>query len=310
MLFLDILNTTNQLLSTSLEKVLVELQNNPENLEAFLNDQITNLQIKKTEHKIFRDLKYEGYLIESQAVVISRQNLPSNQSISEEVFQIELVPLRTVFSTLFNNTNMLNVIDKYIKSIENDEFISNVTQSKWWKEIKSQVPTDSARNTLILPALVYFDDFEPNNALGSHSSIHKTGGVYIQLPCLPTHLQAKLAHIYLAQLFFSSDRDIFGNSRIFKPLIEELNFLSDVGITILNNNNYNLVKIIPVALIDDNFGLNSMMGFVESFSANFYCRICKSKKCDMDYQYKPCLNTITTIENYNSDVIINDSRET
>lgn len=308
---LDVINNTNQLVSSDLERVLRELKDNPENLESFLNERINLLQKKQTEHTIFKDLKKEGVLIESHSVVISRQHLPSKQSVSEEIFEIELIPLRTIFSALFNNTNMLNIIDEYIKSIQHqNEFISNVTQSKWWKEIKSQVATNNDGKTLVIPALVYFDDFEPNNALGSHSSIHKTGAVYVQIPCLPSHLQAKLAHIYLAQLFFSSDRTNFGNSRIFKPLIEELNFLSDVGITISNNDSYNLVKIIPIALIGDNLGLNSMMGFVECFSAHFYCRICKSKKCDMHYQYKPCSNTIRTIANYEEDVRMDNVSET
>lgn len=42
-------------------------------------------------------------------------------------------------------------------------------------------------NKIALPLLIYFDDFEVDNPLGSHAGIHKLGGVYVSLPFLPPH---------------------------------------------------------------------------------------------------------------------------
>lgn len=91
----------------------------------------------------------------------------------------------------------------------------------------------------VLPIFLFFDDYEVGNPLGSHSGDHILGAVYISIPCLPPHLQSTLKCIFLALLFHSTDRQKFGNNVIFKPLIDELNFLREQGIDININHNYN-----------------------------------------------------------------------
>lgn len=133
---------------------------------------------------------------------------------------------------------------------------------------------------MLLPIIVYFDDFEPNNAIGSRSGSHKIGGVYIKIACLPEHLNSKLAHIYAAMFFFTEDRKYkhFGNTRVLVPLIKDLNDLITVGIELHNHASYTLVKLIPIFVSGDNLGINLILGFQECFVANYFCRICKIHK--------------------------------
>lgn len=84
-------------------------------------------------------------------------------------------------------------------------------------------------NKLVLPLFLQVDDFEPLNALGSHSSIHKMGAAYISVPCLPPVYLSQLSNIFLVLLYHSSDRVQFGNRIIFKPLIEEFNYCKRSG---------------------------------------------------------------------------------
>lgn len=53
-------------------------------------------------------------------------------------------------------------------------------------------------DVLCLPKFIYFDEFEPDNALGAHAGLQKLGVVYIKLPCIPEYLQSKLSHIFVA----------------------------------------------------------------------------------------------------------------
>lgn len=294
---LDILNSTNNFIEKHLQKILNEFKTNPENVEHIIEEQVKALQINKTEYKIFQELENNNLLIKSKPITI-------NTTSDGEKINIELVPLRDVFYNFFNNTNMLNIILNFEKSLpSNTNVIYNILQSKWWNHLKSTIP--SINRVLLLPLKVYFDDFEPNNPLGSHASIHKTGAVYVQMPCLPPHMDAKLIHIYLAMLFFSQDRDIYGNTKVFIPLIEELNYLSKIGIKV-NHPDYDVVKLITVVIVGDNLGLNSMMGFVESFNAFYYCRFCKTPKCEM--QKLLVLNEDTILrdkQNYEMDVRLN-----
>lgn len=117
-------------------------------------------------------------------------------------------------------------------------------ETQFLSEILSYISCLKQRNDDV----IYFDEFEPNNSLGSHSGFKKLVGVYIKIPCVPEYLQAQLSHIFVAMLLFSDDRKKFGNTSIFTPFIEELNFLQTTGIEIKNHvdgGRFNKVKIIP-----------------------------------------------------------------
>lgn len=81
-------------------------------------------------------------------------------------------------------------------------------------------------------------------------------------------------------LFFSCDLSIYGNKKIFAPLITHLNKLQCDGIK-LNHEKYGILKLLPILFIGDNLGLNSIFGFSSSFNATYYCRFCKSPKEEM-----------------------------
>ncbi|CAI6376629.1 unnamed protein product [Macrosiphum euphorbiae] len=108
------------------------------------------------------------------------------------------------------------------------------------------------------------------NPLGSHSGVHKIGCIYYTIPALPPEYLSSLENIFPAFLFHSSDRGAhkFDNKTMFSALINTLIDLEENG---------------------DNLGLNSMLGFVHSFSANHYCRICRLQKCDLQTMLKDLL---------------------
>jgi len=129
------------------------------------------------------------------------------------------------------------------------------------------------------------------NPFGSHSVIHKLGAVYLTVPCIPIHRQSSLSNIFLALLFHSSERQQFGNHIIFRPLINELNYLKETGIMIESDDFKGNIKFELGLIFEDNLGIHSITGFVESFSSNYPCRVCEIRKEDR------------SLEQYNLDVL-------
>jgi hypothetical protein len=167
---------------------------------------------------------------------------------------------------------------KYMNDImHSDTILMNFIQRSVWKEKQKEHGSQC-----VLPIFLFFDDYEVGNPLGSHSGVHKLGAVYITIPCLPPHIQSTLKTIFLALLFHSIDRQKFGNNVIFKPLIDELNFLKDHGFVYIdieiNGEFIRNIKFELDLILGDNLGLHSITGFVESFSSNFPCRMCKVTK--------------------------------
>jgi len=115
-----------------------------------------------------------------------------------KVFQMSFVPLSYVLKTMLQDCNLFEVIIEFMNRLESNsnKCVSNFVQCKLWKSKLEKNP-----QKILLPLFLYFDDFEINNALGSHAGNNKLGAVYASLPCLPPEYSSSLENIFLACLF-------------------------------------------------------------------------------------------------------------
>lgn len=180
------------------------------------------------------------------------------------------IPLKKSLKIFLEIPGLFKQILSYMSSLlKESAVISNVLQGELWK--KKYLNSDS---DILIPINIFYDDIESGNALGSHAGVNKFGAVYAIIGCLPPHIASKLNSIIFVMLFFADDRKKFGN-KIFLNLIDELNFLRETGIFINYEAKCIKVKFQFFAPIGDNLGLNSMLGFMESFNASSFCRVCK-----------------------------------
>ena len=221
--------------------------------------------------------------------------------------QIEFVPLREILKKFFEIPNVFKNTMDYIASIEKNEIIiTNFVQGNFWRNLKSTFdPTK-----IILPLFVYNDDYETNDPLGSRAGFNKNSAVYASIPCLPLIYQSKLENIFLFSLFNSLDRKLVGDRAVFRIPINELEFLEEHGIHININDSEQDIFFRFVLLLGDNLGLNAILGFVQSFSANFYCRICLMNKRETGRTFDEDFCTLRNVENYNEGIEQNDVSKT
>ncbi|XP_034234282.1 uncharacterized protein LOC117641236 [Thrips palmi] len=214
---------------------------------------------------------------------------------------VHSVPLRAVLKCILELPDAFSSVQSHIASLEsNDKTIDNFMQCPLWKSKKSGYSADD----IVLPLFVFIDDCQYNNALGSHSK--SLGACYTSLPFLPEECQSTLDNIILALLYKSCYRKMFGDDKIFDPLIAELTFLEKEGILVSTEHGLQRVFFVTGLLLGDNKGLNSLLGFTECFTANHCCRFCKSHRNTMHYQSVEDPSTLRTLESYNADLITND----
>lgn len=261
----------------------------------------------QSEYNIFKELESLGYYITPERRILKSSNEISyknnHEVLKTSIVHTEMIPLRSVFEKLFNIPEFTEEIINNIQLLKNDE-ACNIFKSQLWREKLNLLETIE-KSVLYVPLDMYIDDFEPLNALGAHSGAYKIGAVYIQIACLPESMQSKLDYIFLLMLYFSEDRKEFGNSRIFRPIIDELNHLQGIGVEI-DHKELKRVKFILLGLLGDNLGINAALGFTECFVANHYCRFCKCHKTFMEIIVKEDVSMMRTIENYNLDLLIDD----
>lgn len=136
------------------------------------------------------------------------------------------------------------------------------------------------------------------------------GTIYVSVPVLPLHYQANLDNIFLTCLFHSSDLKKYGTRVLLTKLIDELNYLETVGIEVTLPEGTERIFFVVALVIGDNLGLNTILGFTESFSATYCCRFCKSPKIQMQHLIYENELVLRNIDNYLNDVCINDVRLT
>lgn len=212
------------------------------------------------------------------------------------------VPLRTVIKKIFELPNFYKLITESINTTDIPNFIHSCI---WQKKTPDQ------NEKLCCPLFLYFDDFESNNPLGSHSGVHSISAVYYQFPTIPPEYLSLLDNIFVAMLFNSSYNKMYGNHSAFYDLIQELVYLEKEGIVINTPENGSVkVYFLLGMILGDNLGLNTILGYSRSFSSNYYCRICKAHKYVMQKQLKQDDTLLRNYANYSEDIERNNVTET
>ncbi|CAH0721225.1 unnamed protein product, partial [Brenthis ino] len=281
-----------------------------ERLRSHLNAFSNSMNDVRTEHTRFLLFKNLGTYIEPTEYIIGQRIEGSHANNNFRLNPIpatgQSISVRLVLKRFFElNNNMfketIQCYNEYLAS-SNSDIIQNIVQGSVW-----QNKLNSFNGKIVLPLALYFDDYELDNPLGSHAGVHKLGAVYISVLCLPPKYLSKLRNIFLALLFHSSDRQKFGNRLTFAPVISELNFLSQHGIELNFPNELPLKVYFELAVIlGDNLGIHSLIGFSESFSGNFPCRICKIHKKNLKYAHECDHELYRTMEQYLTDLDIRD----
>lgn len=212
-----------------------------------------------------------------------------------------ILPLKFLFRKYFEIPGILNSFLENIDSLNTSDDLNNFIKGKL---LKSKQYFNKEK--LIIPFFLYFDDFEINNPLGSHSS--SLLGIYCSFPTAPSHLISKLNNIFVVGFIKTADVKRIGNDKCFYNLVHEIEELELNGVNIKTNEGYKKVYFVLGLILGDNLALNNILGFSKSFSSNYFCRFCRSDKATTQ---KLCSEKeriiLRTKENYSSDVKNNEN---
>lgn len=234
-----------------------------------------------TDYQRLQALKESGKYIAPESYVIGSQYRPrtkSNETIlNHEVDVGQYIPMKGVLKLFLELPGCLEAILSNLEHLSKTaEPFTNVVQGDLWKH---KVQTHFQGKT-VLPLFVFFDDFDPDNVIGSHGGDHKLGALYYSIACLPQEYLSKLENIFVASLFLSNCK-VHGNDNLFRPVIQDLIDLEENEILINFNGTEKRIYFCLCLLIGDNLGIHSICGFVEGFNANFPCRMCKIHRNEM-----------------------------
>lgn len=279
----SLINNLNNLYNQTLIPILQQKCNSADPKESLsdLTKMLTIMQngfdYFKTDHQSLQYFESSGALIKPQSINIfaslsTRLTGGKREAIVSNT-EIQVISMKMVLKKFLELPNILSTILVHIQECQHSEAIVSNLQSELWKNIELKF-----KGKFVFPLLLYFDDVEINNPLGSHANINKLGAVYFSVACIPYEYNSMLENIFLAQLHNSSDHKFAGNIKIFRNIVDQITDLSKNGLTVNVDGQERTIYFSLLAVVGDNLGINDIFGFVTSFNSKNWCRICTADK--------------------------------
>ncbi|CAH0749401.1 unnamed protein product [Bemisia tabaci] len=215
------------------------------------------------------------------------------------------ISMRKVLQLFFSQPNVLNQYQNYLAKLEaNNVCFENFVQGSAWLQVPK--PQDG----ILLPLLLFNDEFECGNPLGSHAGVNKINGTYFSIACTPPEKRS-LDTFFVTMLTKASYLKRYGN-KVFSPLVKEFNFLSQEGIMVCCENSPPQKIYFQLGLLlGDHLGLNGILGFVENFSTSERCcRICRATRLQRASMVVEDPALLRTVKNYEQDIRKHDPKAT
>lgn len=95
----------------------------------------------------------------------------------------QFIPMSSVLETFLNLPGFLQIVLNHLDYLYNEideEYMCNIVQGELWGQICKKYD-----GKIVLPLVLYFDEFEAKNALGFHTGVDKIGADYFMLPIVP-----------------------------------------------------------------------------------------------------------------------------
>ncbi|KAK5648036.1 hypothetical protein RI129_002928 [Pyrocoelia pectoralis] len=238
-----------------------------------------------TEYKRFVLFDKSGYLIRPIEFRIGIS--AENKKVQDKTIMTltnkngYYIPMEKTLKRFLGLPNVYKTISEYQQNLllAQSDISSNLIHGSVYQNLMK-----SQKDKMILPLILYFDDFESKNPLGSKAGYYKIGALYYTISTLPPHLITKLENIFLSAIFYSGDRVQFGNNSTFHKVLKELKNLELNGIVFNIGKEMKHVYFTVACIIGDNLGLHSILGCLESFSATTFCRFCITTKTCTELQ--------------------------
>jgi len=120
---------------------------------------------------------------------------------------------------------------------------------------------------------------------------------------IPNIVNTSFANVHLVALCYSPDLKTYGFAAVLIKFVEEMKRLSTEGFTgdfprLGTRKIY--VSLLQVAC--DNLALNSLLGFIECFSTDYFCTMCYASQADIQVKFFESDFQLRTVSEHNIDI--------
>ena len=281
-----------------------------EQLMSFFNQCENPFQDLETAHQQQKYFVHNGHFVKPREIPVGVAYNPRKNRETGHVEQIakqvtfQYIPLRDLLKCILESQGFMKAMMEHRPS--QDGIMRDFHDGTFCKEHEFF----SKENVIRL--LLFVDDCEIANPLGSKAGLHKTTMAYFIILNIPPRLRSSLNNCYLLSLFNAGDVKTYGYAPFLQPIVEDIKFLEQEGISISTEDFQGTVSLNAgiAQLTGDNLGVNGILGFVESFMSNHYCRFCNMHRNEMQHSSTADPEQLRNMRGYENDLEKNNYTET
>lgn len=203
------------------------------------------------------------------------------------------IPLIKSLEQFLSNSRILDMISTTPQSCHKDDFLYDITDGSLFKSH----PLFSVKPSA-LQLILYTDEIEICNPLGSHASVNKLLMVYYTLGNIDPKFRSKLAAIRLLAIAKANDIDDCGVDVVLQRINEDLQLLYN-GVQIQTQNGEMDLFGAVVSVCGDTLAQHELAGFKEGVGfAYSKCRHCECTFEEMQKNFDEKSFTKRTLEKH------------
>lgn len=262
----------------------------------------------RSEYKFLKELENLKHFKHPQKYVISNDLcgivLNNNPTLTSAKAEIVLADIPFQIKKFFESEGVWEIMLANVEAMSKFNTYYSFINGDFWKTVNVD------EQKIIVPLFLYMDDFEINDPLGSKSCQQKICGMYYTFPTIPKHQAARLMNIFVCGFIKCTDLYDCGLNIALTPLIDIFKKLYIDGLNIETGDKHYKIYVQLVQILGDNLGLNTALGYSNSFSSYSFCRVCKRNKNETRIDCIEHSNSLRNKINYELDIALNDPTTT
>lgn len=254
-------------------------------LKLLTNESCDAIKLFTTQHKRYRFFEKKFSLVKPHTITLGRNRL-------NKLCNLQYVPIGATLMQLLKHSDVITQVLN--PRSNNKNVIADFSDGQFHKS-SALLSNDSTNPALQI--LMFYDEFQVANPIGTHQTNHKICGFYYVLGNLYKNNRSCLKAIQLCMLCRSIDMKYFGLEKILEPLITDLKELSLSGIDVPG---VGVLKCRLSSFSCDNLGSHQLGGFMQCFSPNVLriCRTCLITSSQVQENVKVEDFVLRTPDNY------------
>ena len=192
---------------------------------------------------------------------------------------------------------------EYVKLLVNDRCTPGLISDCWDGLLYKHHPLLSDTSKFTIAVQLFYDGMGTTNPLRGQSTMCNVGVFYFIVKNLPNVFNSCFSNVHLVSLCYAQDLKTYGFSAVLSKFVREMKSLTEHGFAgsfpVLGDCTV-YVSLLQVA--GDNLALNSLLGFIESFSVDYFCTVCTATQSDIQCKFYETDFNMRTITTYNEDI--------